>query len=243
MEKLPTRRFFVVIHTITNGLQHAFGEAKVAKWAGVDGVFLIPDYAKGNKKATTDDQFLYLEKLKEKMPDFLIGVNFLVKPETLIPRLYSVQPDLYQTDSSSSERIDKTRLPTTEFFLGLAFKYSRNVHLTGSITKDIYDKKHQEYADKLQLFEIELSEHRKADYDYQTTVASVLSVARRAKQIFESSEPHEKRAFLNYLLQNPTVNGKKLEFTMRSPFNLVLELASSPNWLRTLEDVRNAIST
>ncbi len=100
-----------------------------------------------------------------------------------------------------------------------------------SITKDIYDKKHQEYADKLQLLEIELSEHRKADYDYQTTVASVLSVARRAKQIFESSEPHEQRAFLNYLLQNPTVNGKKLAFTMRSPFNLILGLATSPDWL------------
>ena len=99
------------------------------------------------------------------------------------------------------------------------------------ITKDIYDKKHQEYADKIQLLEVELSEHRKADYDYQTTVSVVLSVARRAKTIFESSEPHEKRAFLNYLLQNQTVNAKKLEFTMRSPFNLVLELASSPNWL------------
>ena len=101
-----------------------------------------------------------------------------------------------------------------------------------SITKDVYDKKHQEYHDKIQLLNIELEEHSKADYDYQTTVASVLSVARRAKSIFESSEPHEKRAFLNYLLQNPTVNDKKLEFTVRSPFNLVLELASSPNWLR-----------
>ncbi len=107
-----------------------------------------------------------------------------------------------------------------------------------SITKDIYDKKHQEYADKIQLLEVELSEHRKADYDYQTTVAVVLSVARRAKTIFESSEPHEKRVFLNYLLQNPTVNAKKIEFTMRSPFNLVLELASSPNWLPLYEEIR-----
>lgn len=105
-------------------------------------------------------------------------------------------------------------------------------YLDQSITKDTYDKKHQEYADKLQLLEIELSEHRKADYDYQTTVATVLSVARRAKAIFESSEPSEKRAFLNYLLQNPTVNGKKLCFTIASPLNLVLELADSPNWLR-----------
>ncbi len=76
-----------------------------------------------------------------------------------------------------------------------------------------------------------MSEHRKADYDYQTTVATVLSVARRAKQIFESSEAAEKRAFLNYLLQNPSVNGKKLYFSIASPFNLVLELAESPNWL------------
>ncbi len=101
------------------------------------------------------------------------------------------------------------------------------------ITKDIYDKKHQEYQDQIQVLETELSEHRKADYDYQTTVATVISVARRAKPIFEnSSEPAEKRAFLNYLLQNPTVNGKKLDFTLASPFNLVLQLADNPNWLR-----------
>lgn len=102
-----------------------------------------------------------------------------------------------------------------------------------SITKDMYDKKHQEFQDQIQTLEIEMSEHRKADYDYQTTVATVLSVARRARSIFEnSSEPAKKRAFLNYLLQNPTVNGKNLDFTIASPFNLVLELADSPTWLR-----------
>lgn len=102
-----------------------------------------------------------------------------------------------------------------------------------SITKDIYDKKHQEYQNQIQLLEIELSEHQKADYDYQTTVATVLSVARRARTIFEnSSDVAGKRLFLNNLLQNPTVNEKKLCFTIASPFNLVLELADSPNWLR-----------
>ncbi|HRH24946.1 MAG TPA: hypothetical protein PLQ20_01220 [Candidatus Paceibacterota bacterium] len=140
MEKLPKRRFFVVIHTITNGLLHAFGEAELTRQAGVDGVFLIPDYAKGNKKATTEDQFLYLEMLKGKMPNFSVGVNFLVAPETLVPRIYTVQPDLYQTDSSSALKIDKSKLSKTEFFLGLAFKYSKNVHLTGSALKEHCDK-------------------------------------------------------------------------------------------------------
>lgn len=136
MEKLPSKRFFVVIHTITNGLLHAFCEVELARLAGADGVFLIPDYAKGYKKATTDDQFLYLEELKKKIPNFSIGVNFLVSPEVLLPRIYAVQPDLYQTDSSSASIIEKSKLLNTEFFLGIAFKYSRNVHLTGNALKE-----------------------------------------------------------------------------------------------------------
>ncbi|MBP6859696.1 MAG: hypothetical protein KBC69_03710 [Candidatus Magasanikbacteria bacterium] len=115
-----------------------------------------------------------------------------------------------------------------------------------SITKDIYDKKHQEYQDQIQTLEIEMSEHRKADFDYQTTVATVLSVARRAKTIFEnSSEVAGKRAFLNYILQNPIVTGKTLSFELKKPFDLVLNLAneqikttansdSRPFWLRGL---------
>jgi len=66
----------------------------------------------------------------------------------------------------------------------------------------------------------------------------VLSISRRAKEIFESSEPNEKRAFLNYLLQNPTVDGKNLEYTIRSPFNLALELADNPNWLPLYDKIR-----
>ena len=107
-----------------------------------------------------------------------------------------------------------------------------DAYLDQSITKDIYDIKHQEYQDQIQVLEIEMSEYQKADYDYQTTVAMVLSVARRAKTIFEkSSDIAGKRTFLTYILQNPTLNEKTLGFTLRSPFNLVLELADSPLWL------------
>ena len=83
-----------------------------------------------------------------------------------------------------------------------------------------------------------MSEHTKADYEYQTTVATVISVARRAKSIFEnSSDIAGKRAFLSYLLQNPTVNEKKLCFSIASPFNLVLKLADHPNWLDVVRDI------
>ena len=85
---------------------------------------------------------------------------------------------------------------------------------------------------------VKLDEYTKANHEYHVYVNTVINLSRRIADIFESSKPHEKRAFLNYLLQNPTVNAKKLAFTMRSPFNLVLELANSPNWLRTVNNVR-----
>lgn len=100
------------------------------------------------------------------------------------------------------------------------------------ITKPEYDKKLQEYTDKLQSIQIELSEHTVADHDYKTTIAMVFSVAKRAKELFDSSEVDEKRQILNYLLQNSTLKEKTPCFTMRSPYNLILGLASSPDWLR-----------
>lgn len=103
-----------------------------------------------------------------------------------------------------------------------------DLFLDKSITKPQYDKKMQEYTDKLQTLNIEFQEHTNADCEYQTTVATVFSLARRAKSIFDSSEKHEKRAFIGYLVQNPTVKEKTLVFTMRSPFNVILELADQP---------------
>ncbi len=111
-------------------------------------------------------------------------------------------------------------------------KSSTEIISLGGITKAVYDKKHQELRDQIQILEIEMSEHSKADFEYQNTVATVISLARKARTIFDnSSEPARKREFLNYLLQNPTVKGKKLYFTIASPFNLVLDLANCPTWL------------
>lgn len=117
-----------------------------------------------------------------------------------------------------------------------------NLLLDESITKEDYDKTMQEINDRIQLLGIELNRHSQADHDYKTTVATVLSVARRAKDIFESSETHEKRQFVDYLIQNPILEGKKMVFTLQEPFNYVLNLAEEqqktisistdrPSWL------------
>lgn len=92
----------------------------------------------------------------------------------------------------------------------------------GSITSDMYDRKLNEYKEKQCNINIRLEEHTRADESYHITAGTVLNLARRAQEIFERSEIAEKRALLNYLLQNPIVNGKKLEFTLRKPFDVIV---------------------
>src|SRR3989338_3931160 len=105
------------------------------------------------------------------------------------------------------------------------------MRLDKSITHDDYDKKLQELKYKQYRLNVELDEYTKADHEYHVYVNTVLNLSRRIADIFESSEPMEKRAILGFILQNPMVSGKKLEFTMRKPFNTVLKLATCPTGL------------
>jgi DNA invertase Pin-like site-specific DNA recombinase len=100
--------------------------------------------------------------------------------------------------------------------------------IDGSITKDDYDKRLQQYKDKQYDLNIQLEEHTKADESYYITVATMFSLAKHSRELFESSEVPEKRAILNYILQNYTVNEKTPCITMRSPFVEMLSMATQP---------------
>jgi hypothetical protein len=57
----------------------------------------------------------------------------------------------------------------------------------------------------------------------------VLSLAQKAYEIFQSSEVTEKRQLLNFLLQNPELNDRKLVFKLKTPFDTVLQANKCSN--------------
>jgi hypothetical protein len=97
--------------------------------------------------------------------------------------------------------------------------------IDSTVTKDIYDLKSHEFKNRQADITMQIANHTGTDENFHITVSAVLNMAKNALSLFESSETFEKRAILNLLLQNSTVNGKKPEFTMRSPFNQILKLA------------------
>ena len=69
-------------------------------------------------------------------------------------------------------------------------------------------------------------------------------MASRATEIFERSKIDEKRQLITFVFSNLRLQGKKLDFSLRSPFDLMVNRASYTSWLGLLGYSSNrAIST
>ena len=102
----------------------------------------------------------------------------------------------------------------------------------GSITKDMFNKKLKEYKEKQAELETKMQSYTDADENYYLTANITLNLAKKAYEVFQSSEPEEKWQFLNFLLQNLKLEGKKLNFELKTPFNTVLQANKCSKWLR-----------
>ena len=67
---------------------------------------------------------------------------------------------------------------------------------------------------------------------------TLLSVASRAAELFERSKTAQKRELLAFVFSNLRLRDKKLEFTLRSPFDLMVNRADHASWLAFLNTVR-----
>ena len=98
------------------------------------------------------------------------------------------------------------------------------------ITKDMFNKKLKEYKEKQTETETEMARYTDADENFYLTANMTLNLAKRAYELFESSEIFEKRQLLNFLLQNLELRGKKLLFELKTPFDTVLQANKCSNW-------------
>lgn len=74
-------------------------------------------------------------------------------------------------------------------------------------------------------------QHSEADKTHFLTRSKVLELASRASEIFENSKAEQKRQLLQYLLQNSELNGKKLDISLKKPFDAILIASKTEDWL------------
>jgi hypothetical protein len=85
---------------------------------------------------------------------------------------------------------------------------------------------------------LRIEQHQKGEGDYRTTLETLISVASRAAELFERSKTEQKRELLAFVFSNLRLRGKKLEFSLRSPFDLMVNRADHSSWLPFLNTYR-----
>jgi site-specific DNA recombinase len=111
----------------------------------------------------------------------------------------------------------------------------------GRITQDEYDKKDYELKNRRYELNDKLKRVIEADENYSITLITLLNICSRAPELFESSKVEQKRQFINFLLSNLNLRGKTLEFGLKKPFDVLVNLDYRSNWLAIADEVRTRI--
>ena len=110
-----------------------------------------------------------------------------------------------------------------------------DLRLDKSITQDEYDKKARELKARQTEIAMRIEQHQDGEGHFRTTLESLISVASRAADIFERSKTDEKRQLIAFVFSNLKLRGKKLEYALRSPFDLMVDRRSYASWLGNLD--------
>jgi len=94
----------------------------------------------------------------------------------------------------------------------------------------MFNSKLKEYKERQAELEVEMARYTDADESFYLTANMTLNLAKKAYEIFESSEVSEKRQLLNFLFQNLQLSGKNLLFKLKTPFDTVLQANKCSDW-------------
>jgi site-specific DNA recombinase len=102
--------------------------------------------------------------------------------------------------------------------------------MAGLIDEEMYRRKSQDYLRRKEEIATTLESYNNGELNTFELSLDVLDLANRAAEIYKRRTPEEKRLLLKILLLNASLKDKKVDFTLRNPFNYIVEYKKSENW-------------
>jgi site-specific DNA recombinase len=107
--------------------------------------------------------------------------------------------------------------------------------LDGSITQEMNDNMLTKFKEQQEGILDNMDKHNDADQNYYFKASNLLKLAQNAHKLFESAQIEQKRKLFNFVFQNSMMRGKKLELSMKTPFDTMLLCHETNNWLPGLD--------
>ena len=99
------------------------------------------------------------------------------------------------------------------------------------ITKDIYDRKYKQLVQRrIEINEL-LEQHHEGNENFKVAATALVTLASKASDIFDCSTTEEKRQLISYVFSNLELEGSKLVYALKTPFNLFVDIGKCKKWL------------
>ena len=110
-------------------------------------------------------------------------------------------------------------------------KRARELYLDASIAKEEFDEMMTGLQVERQNVEARLQRLSNADSSFNKNVMTIFELASKAHDLFKSSELEEKRRIIALVFPNLEMNAAKLVFTLRKPFDMMMNVSHRQEWL------------
>lgn len=191
------------------------------------------NYHKKHKKLDWVNQ----EELVDQVKQLLEGIK--LKPRA-VEKLKEKLGDIHNSEQAYFEK-SKAKIERRLEDIARYKKIMYEDRLDGRISGADYDKKTTDYNKEEDDLLLELEEHTKGNRNFYIIASKILDITQRAWEIFESSEVEDKTQFLNFILQNCELDGKKLVFKLKTPFQGVFDYAQTGSMLPGSDSNRRPI--
>ena len=103
--------------------------------------------------------------------------------------------------------------------------------LNGLFTEEICKSKKAEIEKELKSIAVEIEMHDNADSKFKEHLTTAFYLASKSYDLFICSKNDEKRRLINFVFSNIQLRGKKVEYTLRCPFDMMVKMNHSKDWL------------
>ncbi len=99
----------------------------------------------------------------------------------------------------------------------------------------MYDRKHSQLIQRRHEINQSLEQHHAGDESFKIAVTTLVTLASKAAELFDRSTTKEKRQLIGYVFSNLELEGGKLRYSLKKPFDMFVDLEPYKKWLGYLD--------
>lgn len=103
-------------------------------------------------------------------------------------------------------------------------------YLESKLTQDIYDMKKASIDKEIKSLEDTQKKYKTIDNDTKNKIINIFTIAGNISYIFQHASPSRQNELLKMLLKDCQLNGKRLEYTLKKPFDKLIKTRNIKDW-------------